>query len=141
MNYKRLSLLLLCAAAGLTSYTLLDFYRHQKAPLYKKLEAQWEADVRALEKSGKLPAAWKEVKEIKIIGGTPETKSWLKRIQIPLKENPDGKHRLEVLVVVWEENGKKGALIQYNLEDGASANTLMELGRTLILSAPGGLHL
>ncbi|MBX3021493.1 MAG: hypothetical protein KF799_07415 [Bdellovibrionales bacterium] len=136
MNTKRFSLLLMCAATGLLAFLLLDMYSARKAPLYKRLERQWAADVQALEASGKLPASWAQVKDIVIIGGTAETKTWLQRIQIPLKENPKGVHRMEVLVVAWEENGKRGAMIQYNIEDGKTRNTLLELGRTLILSSP-----
>src|SRR5689334_6848187 len=111
MNLSRVALLLMCLGTGLAAYVLLDFYSQQKAPLYKRLERQWAADVQQLEASGKLPAAWAQVKEIVLIGGTPETKTWLQRMQIPLKENPKGVHRMEVLVVAWEENGKRGALI------------------------------
>jgi hypothetical protein len=136
MARKRIYLLFWCAAVGLTSYVLLDFYSRQRAPLYKRLERQWTADVKALEASCKLPASWHDVKTIEVIGGTPETKAWLQRIQVPLKENPKGKHHMEVLVVAWEENGKIGTLVQYNIEDGKTRNTLLELGRTFILSTP-----
>jgi hypothetical protein len=138
MRSKRFSLLFWCAAAALVAYVLLDFYASQRAPLFKRFERQWAEDVKELETSGKLPKAWGDIKEIKIIGGTPETKDWLKRIQVPLKANPEGHHTLEVLIVAWEENGKRGVLVQYNIEDGKTKNTLMEVGRTLILSTVAG---
>lgn len=133
---KRISFLLLCLSVGLAAFVCLDFYRRQKSPLFKRLESQWAADVRGLESSGKLPESWKQVKEIEVIGGTPETKAWLKRMQIPLKANPEGTNKMEVLVVVWEEAGKRGAMIQYNIEDIKTRNNLLEIGRTLILSTP-----
>lgn len=136
MLANRLHLLLWCLAVGLIAFALLNYYSQRRAPLYKRFERQWAEDVRALETSGKLPPAWKDVKEIKVIGGTPETKAWLKRIEVPLKANAQGTHTMDVLVVIWEENGKRGALVQYNIEDGKTRNMLMELGRTLILSTP-----
>lgn len=111
-------------------------FSQRNEPLYKRFETQWAEDVRALEASGKLPAVWKDVKDVKIIGGTPETKSWLKRIETPALGTPEGHHHMDVLVVVWDESGKRGVLLQYNIEDGKTGNTLLELGRTLILDAP-----
>ncbi len=135
MFSRRLSLVLWCASAGLFAFVMLDFWSERNSPLYKKLESQWSEDVETLERSGKMPAAWFDVSEIELFGGTPETKGWLKRIEVPVRPNKEkGRHKLEVLVVVWEEEGKHGALIQYNLVDLKSQNMIFELGRTLILS-------
>lgn len=133
---RKLSLLSFGVAIGLVAFVLLDHYSRLRLPLPKRFERQWAADVTELEASGKLPAAWSEVGEIKIIGGTRETRDWLDHVKSPLKPNPQGRHRMEVLVVIWEENGKRGALVQYNIEDGKTGNTLSEIGRTLILSTP-----
>jgi hypothetical protein len=135
MRSKRAFLLLWCLAAGVLAFVALDFWQYRNAPLYKKLETRWHQDVAALEASGKLPPPWFEVGEIELFGGTPETKSLLKRIRIPVAaKKKDGSHKLEVLVVAWEEDGKRGALVQYNLVDKKSQNMIWELGRTLILS-------
>jgi hypothetical protein len=134
---RRFTLLLWCAALALISYVTLDFWHGRNAPLYKKLERQWAEDVNLLEESGKLPQPWFKVKEIEIIGGTPETRALLKRIKKPVGvKNENGSHKLEVLVVIWEEEGKRGTMIQYNLVDLKSGNTIWELGRTLIHSRP-----
>ena len=74
--------------------------------------------------------------EIEVIGGTAETRDWLGRIQIPIKPKKGGKNKLEILVVVWEEEGKRGTLVQYNLSDAKTQNNFWELGRTYILSKP-----
>ncbi|MGZ3721911.1 MAG: hypothetical protein ACXVA9_03200, partial [Bdellovibrionales bacterium] len=93
-------------------------------------------DVEQLEASGKLPKEWSDVSLIEVIGGTPETKDWLGRIYVPLKSKKGGHYKLEVLVVVWEEEGKRGTLVQYNLVDLKTQNNIYELGRTFILSKP-----
>lgn len=134
---RRVYLLLWCLAIGLIAYVTLDFWHGRNAPLYKKLERQWFEDVDLLEESGKLPQPWYDVKEVELIGGTPETRNLLKRIKIPVGvKNQGGTYKLEVLVVVWEEEGKRGTMIQYNLVDLKSGNTVWELGRTLIHSRP-----
>lgn len=134
--FRKLALLAFGVALGLIAFVLLDHYRRLRMPLVKRFERQWAADVVEMEASGKLPAAWHDIGQIKIIGGTPETRNWLDHVQAPLRPNPQGQHRMEVLVVIWEENGKRGALVQYNLEDGKTGNTIREIGRTLILSTP-----
>lgn len=125
----------LAIAIGILAYLTLNFWSLRHAPLHVRLERLWKEDVYLLESSGKLPPAWYEIAEIEVIGGTPQTKNWLKRIQIPLKpKGSKGKYNMEILVVAWEEDGIHGALVQYNLTDIATRNTVFELGRTLILA-------
>lgn len=121
---------------ALLSFIALDYWNEKNAKPYKKLEKLWKEDVRLLNESGKMPASWNHVKEVEVIAGTPETRDWLKRIKIPLapRGNPD--HKLQALVVVWVEGGKRGTMIQYNLTNLESGDNVYELGRTLILSQP-----
>lgn len=133
---RRLSLLIACFAVAMASFVLLDFWSTRNAPPYLKFERLWEEDVDQLEKSGRLPKGWSDLKDIDVIGGTPETKKWLRLVKVPIKTVSNGKHRMDVLVVVWEEEGVRGVLVQYNLEDIKTKNNLWELGRTFILSRP-----
>ena len=133
MSIKRIALMLGSLAAGIFAFSLFELWSARNAPIYKKFERQWAEDVELLESSHKLPEVWHNVKNITVIGGTPETKEWLRRIQIPVHASPQGQHRMEILVVAWEEDGKRGALVQYNIEDGKTKNNLFELGRTLML--------
>src|SRR6478609_9054170 len=115
MQLTRIYLLLWCASLAIVSYLVLDLWLSRNAPIHKRLERQWAADVKALESSPKLPKPWFDVSEVEIIGGTPESKSWLRQITVPVgpkKEN--GNHKLEVLVVSWQEDGQSGVMIQYN---------------------------
>src|SRR5579872_4376202 len=114
---RKLSLLFLCAAVGMIAYACLNYWSYHNAPLFKRFERQWHQDVVELEESGKLPKAWFDVGEIEMIGGNPETKEWLAKIRVPLHSRKDGGYRLECLVVNWEEEGKHGAMVQYNLVD------------------------
>lgn len=133
---QRLPSLLLCLAFGITAFVLLDFWSSRNAPLWERLERQWSNDVDNLEASKKLPKEWYDVGQVEVVGGTPETKEWLARIHVPVRPKTNGKNKLDVLVVVWEEEGKRGAMVQYNLLDGKTGNNILELGRTFILSKP-----
>jgi hypothetical protein len=133
---RRAPALFLCLAVALTAYVLLDFWSSRNGPLYSRLERQWGEDVDDLEASKKLPKEWFDVGTIELIGGTPETKEWLQRIHVPLAPKKGGHFKLEILVVAWEEEGKHGALVQYDLVDPKTQNNFWERGRTFILSKP-----
>jgi len=134
---KRAYLMFWCLAVAVLAYVLLDFWLSRNAPLYKRFERQWAEDVASLEASPKLPKPWFDVREVELIPGTPESKSWLRSVKIPLgQKNPNGQHKLEVLIVPWEEEGKAGVMIQYNLVNLKTNNMIFELGRTLILAEP-----
>jgi hypothetical protein len=131
---QRLHFIFWGAAVSLLAYACFEHWSQKNMPLYARLERQWQEDVTILEASQKLPTAWFDVRDLEVIGGTPETRDWLKRIRVPLTTHKEGKYGMEVLVVAWEESGKRGTLIQYNLTDLKSKNGIWELGRTLILS-------
>ncbi len=138
---QRLHLLFWCLAMAILAFGVLDFWTSRNSPLPFRFERFWQEDVALLESSKSLPQQWFDVSEVEVYGGTPETKSWLRRIQLPIiAKNPNGQHKLEVLVVAWEEDGQKGVLVQYNLVDLKSKNMIWELGRTLLLTPkPVGL--
>lgn len=135
MRLRRLSLLACCVSLASASYVVLDYWSRNHAPLPVRFERLWHEDVANLEASPNLPKQWFDVKELNIIAGTPETKEWLRQVEIPLNPNLKGKHHMDILVVVWEEDGIRGVLVQYNLEDERK-NHIWELGRTLILERP-----
>ena len=137
MKAKRAALLLFCISVATLAFVVLDVWSSRNAPLFKKLESRWTEDVQLLESSRKLPKGWEDIGEIELVGGNPETKAMLRKIKVPLSiKKKDGQHKLEVLVVVWEADGKRGALTQYNLVDLKTKNMVAELARTLMLTDP-----
>ncbi len=131
---RRIALLLLGTALVAVAFELFDVWKFERAPIQQRFEWQWREDVRRLEASDKLPPQWFDVKEIEVIPGTPETKEWLSKVKVPLKTKADGKHKLDVLIVMWSENDG-AAMVQYNLEEISSRNNIFELGRTLSLGS------
>ena len=140
MSRVRYDLIFIGLAVAALSYVLLSAWSSRNAPLWLRFERAWAADVALLESSGTLPPEWAKVRQFELIGGTPETRAWLKRVAIPLRTNPRGTYRMDVLIVAWEESGKRGALVQYNIEDLKTKNTIREIGRTLILTTPAHPH-
>ena len=64
---------------------------------------------------------------------TDKAKDWQKSLHIPIATVPNGKYRLELLLISWEEGETEGAIIQYNLVNLETMNMEWELGRTFIL--------
>ena len=139
---KRAYLLMWCAALAILAFVLLEQWNVRNAPMHQRFERQWAEDVTALEASPKLPKPWFDVSQIEVIGGTPDTKGFLRRVQVPLKvKNPNGQYKLEALVVLWTEDNQNGVMIQYNITDLKTNNMVYELGRTLVLNQPKDFEL
>lgn len=99
----------------------------------EKLAMIWERDLDTLIQQKKLPPTWNNIREVVLIGGTKTAKQWLKEVGSPVKINAKGNQKLEILVLSWEDEGKEGAIVQYNLIDLESGNMTWELGRTFVL--------
>jgi len=136
MNSNRVPLLLWGLAVALLAYTFLDFWSQRNAPLFKRLERSWHQDVQLMQTSPQYEKLWADVNQVEMIGGTPETKALLHRTPSPIQTNPKGQIKLEVLAVLWEENGKRGILFQYDFVSLSNQNTVAEINRTYILSEP-----
>ena len=130
---KKIALLLLCVAVGIASYIALDFWALQNGHPESRLERLWAEDVADLAEAKKLPPFWNDIQKVEMYGGDTQAKDWARKIEVPIKTNPQGTHKLEVLLLTWEENGKRGAVIQYDAVDLKSQNMVWELGRTFIL--------
>lgn len=134
-NHSQLAgLILIITALFGFGYALWDYQSFQALPPPEKLERLWKNDIRKLKKAQKLHPGWKNIAEIESFAGTDPAKKWLKEIQIPIATQVNGDHKLEVLLLSWEDEGKIGAVIQYNLVDKKSGNMVWELGRTFILN-------
>lgn len=121
-------------AFALSSYLILDLWSSRNGPIGQRFQRLWYNDVRLMEDSGKLPKPWWNIKEVTVVGGTPDTKKMLRQVAHPIKTSPDGQYNMEILIVYWEEEGVRGVLVQYNIEDIKSRENVFEEGRTLVLS-------
>jgi len=95
----------------------------------------WAKDLKFLEGKKILPPQFHDLKDIEAKGMSRKLEDIYKRFPIGLKTTPEGKYRLEIFMD--EIEGEEGVVIQYDLIDDASGNTIWELGRTF----PNQLHL
>ncbi|MEK7357455.1 MAG: hypothetical protein AAB250_13470, partial [Bdellovibrionota bacterium] len=100
-------------------------------PSKQKFAQNWQNDVAALEKSGKLPESWQQIREIVVKTDNSPAQTWVVGLEAPIKKKQDGFFRLDVFVAHWIDDDRYGALIQYNLVDLRDGNTTWELSRNL----------
>lgn len=105
------------------------------APPAQKMSVAWADDIRLLEKSGKLPKQWAEIREVSIKADNSTIQEWLKELHPPIQRNPKGKFRLDVFLVFWIDGYRYGTVVQYHLVDLTNENTVWEDGRTFKLGA------
>jgi hypothetical protein len=103
------------------------------SPPAEKFKMAWAEDIKLLERSGKLPKEWKQIKDIQVSADNSPAQEWLPDIKPPIAMSQDGHYRLDVFLVHWIEGKRYGAIVQYNLIDTSTNNTEWELGRTLKL--------
>lgn len=110
---------------------VLPFWTHDEAGV---LQALWDQDIESLAKSNRLPKEWLQIEKVDLIASGEESKTWLKQVKPLIPQRAGGKYHLEVLVDRWSDEKGVGALIQYNLEDKESRETVWELARTFSLT-------
>ena len=122
----------------LAAWTIDSFYSQYQFHMLshrEKLQSLWEADAKKLEESKVVPPGWYKLREIDYFGGDPTAKNWIiEGLRAPHPVSKEGTHKLEVLLLSFEDEGRDGAIIQYNLVHLKSNNMEWELGRTFFLS-------
>lgn len=115
---------------------LIPFYSDNQN---EKVEVLWKQDMELLVKSNSLPKQFVEISEIVLYPLSQGTKKLIENISIPITKKETGKFKLEITLDDWKDiEGAKtehGIMIQYNLINKESGNTVWELGRTLVLEA------
>lgn len=99
-----------------------------------RLEELWQKDLEALQSGGHLPAAWNDIREIQLIPATDDARLWLKDVHTPIQLKASGHHKLEILIVSWQEGAKKGAMLMHHLMELPSENMIFEISRSYELS-------
>lgn len=112
---------------------MLDYWQFHQRPPEQKLQRLWEQDIERLRKAGQLPEAWDDIHEVKYFGGSDQARKWQENLRFPEDLDKEGRHHLEVLLLIWQEDERTGAILQYNLVESASNEMIWELGRTFTL--------
>lgn len=107
----------------------------------EKIETLWKQDLELLLRNNALPKQWVEVSEIKFFPLSEGTKRLIQDVKLPFREHKEGDYLLEISLDDWDDKSENGAesgteygiMVQYNLINKKSGNTIWELGRTLIV--------
>lgn len=97
-------------------------------PLEKRFVAAVQEDLEKLDKAKSLHQGIKSLKEIQIFSSSSELRKMFQKYPLKIATRSDGKYKLEIFVDGIEEAG--GTVIQYDLVEISSGNTVWELGRT-----------
>ncbi len=130
---KGIGLLLVIAAIAVTALAACQFYNvdYWLKPSKDKFSVTWSKDVAALEKSGKLPEGWQQIREIVIKTDNSPAQNWVVGFDPGIKKKQDGFYRLEIFIAHWIENDRYGALVQFNLVDLRTNDTTWEVSRNM----------
>ncbi len=117
---------------------IVSFTYEDVLPFFSKsdsgiLKALWKEDIENLIAAGKMPDAYFSIREIEVMKtDTPESAQLLKEAQPRFMTIPQGQNRLRIFLDAWEAQDirKKGVLVQLQLVDLKSGNTIWELSRT-----------
>ena len=99
----------------------------------EKFLSSWQEDVRLLKKKNALPASWDHIREVEVKSDNSPAIDWIESLKSQVKIDPNGTHKLNVLVIHWIEKTKYGVIVQYSITDIKSGNTIWEISRTLHL--------
>jgi hypothetical protein len=87
----------------------------------------WDEDLKHLDKAHLLPQGFKGLKKIDLTSSSTRLRDAFKKYPLDLSYNPNGKYSLEIFA---DEIEGGGVVIQYDLIEIKSGNTVWELGRT-----------
>jgi hypothetical protein len=133
---RGIAVILIFVAVSVLSFVGYNAWMFAHMNPVERMQKLWDDDMRTLEDGHALPKGWSLIKEIELSPGSDQSKDWLKKLEVPVVLNKNGQFRLQILFLPWEENGKIGAFLQYDLVDLKSEkqNTVWETSRTLIIS-------
>lgn len=117
---------------ALLSDSLYDSYNYRA----QMLAELWRKDIERLHSAHILPKELSNLREIEWIAPDPLAQYWSKNTELPFTPRPDGRFKLELLILSQTDDGQMIAVIQHHLIDLNSGNSIWELGRTYDLARP-----
>ena len=96
-------------------------------PVEKKFILAWQEDIRRMDQARSLPNGFKDLKVVEFIATSKKLKLMLKKYPMDFKTNSHGHYSLEILL---DEIKGGGLMMQYDLVELKSGNTIWERGRT-----------
>ena len=100
------------------------------APPAKKFAMATRTDMTLLEKNHYFPKVWSNIKSIEVSSDASHVQDWLKADAFDIPKKSNGDYSLNIFVSEWIDGYRYGALVQYDLIDIKTKNTVWELNRT-----------
>ena len=96
------------------------------------MEKIWARDLEKLQKTKHLPSGFFEIREVKMIFPAEKAKIFFAKIKNPdlIKSSTAGRFILEIFIDAIDAAQGGGIMMQYDLIEIKSGNTVWELGRT-----------
>lgn len=96
----------------------------------------WRKDIERLIKNGEIPVAWGQISQVVFHPTDPLTTELASFLQAPVKINKEGVYRLEVSIITHQsEQNRTQILLQHNIVDIQSEDTIWELNKTYNLTS------
>jgi hypothetical protein len=127
---KVLTLLSICL---FLSFCYLKFseFPNLLTPSAKKLDFAIREDLQLLKKTKTFPAKeWMNISQVEISSDASPVQDWISKDSLVITKKPDGDFKLNVFATLWLDENRYGAIIQYDLVDLKTKNTVWELNRT-----------
>jgi hypothetical protein len=106
---------------------LMDLSLFTNASQEKKFMTAWDSDIARLDRAHALPAGFNNLKQIRLTSGSEKIKRAFGKYPLNLSRKNNGKFVLDIFADQIEGGG---IVIQYDLVENKSGNTVWEMGRT-----------
>jgi hypothetical protein len=93
----------------------------------KNFMTAWDNDIARLDRAHSLPAGFTNLKQVHLTTSSEKIKKAFGKYPLNLNRETDGKYNLDIFA---DEIDGGGVVIQYDLIENRSGNTIWELGRT-----------
>jgi hypothetical protein len=113
----------------LIGFFLLNyFYFIRPLDLSEQFQTLWQ-----MEFEKPWPDEFKKLRSVHVLETDAQARQWLGALPSEFRTIKDGNYQLNILATTWEEAPQLALVVQYDLIDLATGNTIFETGHTFIL--------
>jgi hypothetical protein len=105
----------------------MDLSLFSAASPEKKFMSAWQDDITRLDRAHSLPNGFKDLNKVGFTCSSERLKKAFDKYPLTLHRDPNGKFNLEIFA---DEVEGGGIVVQYDLVEVKTGNTVWELGRT-----------
>jgi predicted negative regulator of RcsB-dependent stress response len=125
-------LMTVMGVAGVFGYKI---YQFEQMSSVERLNHLWKQDMNLLKSTQHVHKGWNSIKQFEAFSGSEKAKKWLQSLRVPARKVEQGKYKLEVLLLEFDQDETAHAVVQMNLVELESQNMVWELARTYRLNS------